>query len=84
MINRVNKQFNRKIMALLLTTGMITQSFSVYATVSEFPTAGTSGIITDFKPLEDEVAHQTVPLGTSLNELTLPGYPNYSGGRTGS
>ena len=56
-------------LAALLAVGTLPQA--VFA-VGETPPVGASGEIIAFEPLEDSVEHQTMPLGTLLEDLDLP------------
>lgn len=68
----MNKQASKKILSLLLTVVMLLGLLPMSA-FAEGDESGLNGEITAFAPLAEDVTEQTVPQGTDLSALNLPG-----------
>ena len=68
-MRKAEKKILSLALAILLAAGTLPQA--VFA-VGKTPPVGASGEIIAFEPLEDSVAHQSMPLGTLLEDLDLP------------
>ena len=69
---RASKTLSLFLAFCMVFTMLPTVAFAETGDVDSGVPLGVSGIITDFAPLEEDVAEQAVEIGTSENELDLP------------
>ena len=66
-----NRKLPQRILAMALAVVMVLVMMPI-TTMADVLPAETGTVIAAFENIEAETANQTVPLGTSINDLNLP------------